>query len=287
MARYRATIRSVVDHRKIELAEFLRTRRAALTPAETGIATYGTPRRVPGLRREEVAFLAGMSVNYYTRLEQGESHQMSDSVLEAIAGALRLDETERSHLRHLIRPPVSLPVRHDPGPPVIRDAMRSLVEADAGKVTYLIDQRLDVLTGNRLFYALYGLRPGQPLNLARQIFLEQSSRDLLTNWERAARNMAANLRVSTGTHPDDPRLAELIGELSIKTPDFVRLWAEHPVMECTHSVIEYDHPQVGRLVLSVESLRVTDDLAQQVCYLSAEPGSDSAGRLRLLAALTS
>jgi transcriptional regulator with XRE-family HTH domain len=274
--------RRVIGHRKIELAEFLRTRRAALTPAETGIPTYNDARRVPGLRREEVATLAGMSVNYYTRLEQGESHQMSESVLEAIAGALRLDETERSHLRHLIRPPV----RHAPSP-AIRDTLRSLVEADAGKVAYLIDQRLDVLTGNRLFYALYGVTPGQPLNLARRIFLEPSSRDLLTDWERAARNMAANLRVSTGTHPDDPLLAKLIGELTIKSPDFVRLWAAHPVMECTHSQMEYDHPQVGHLVLSVESLRVTDDLAQQVCYLSAEPGSDSADRLRLLATLTS
>jgi transcriptional regulator with XRE-family HTH domain len=275
----------VADNRKSELGEFMRTRRAALTPDETGVPTYGTTRRVPGLRREEVALLAGVSANYYTRLEQGESHQISDQVLDAIAGALRLTDTERVYMRRLARPPQ--PVGRAADPVVIRDSLRSLVEANTDQVVYVIDRHMELLIGNRLAYALYGLRDGQPVNMARHMFLEPSMRDVMTDWDSEAQNLAASLRVSTGSHPDDPQLAELIGELSIKSPDFVRLWAAHPVKQCGHGVIEFDHPLVGHLALAVESLRVTEDLDQQVCFLSAEPGSDSAGRLRLLDSLVS
>ena len=275
--------RTVVENRRIGLGEFLRSRRAVLNPEETGVPMIASARRVPGLRRAEVALLAGVSVNYYTRLEQGESHQMSDAVLEAIAGALRLNETERLHMRRLARPPQ--PMRRDAGPATIRDSLRALVEASNDKVAYVVDRYLDMLTGNPLAYTLYGVERGRPLNMAKNVFLEPSMRDLMTDWHRAAYNMAANLRVSTGSHPDDLRLAELVGELSIKSPEFTSIWATHPVRQCGHGVIEYDHPLVGHLTLTVESLRVTEDLDQQVCFLSADAGSDSADRVRLLASL--
>jgi hypothetical protein len=178
---------------------------------------------------------------------------------------LRLNATESLHLRRLARPPQR--ARRDAGPVTIRDSLRSLVEADTDQVVYVVDRCLDLLTGNRLAYALYGFEPGQPLNMARNVFLDPSAHDLMTNWDGAAHNMAANLRVATGSHPVDPRLAELIGELSIKSLEFVRVWAPHPVRQCGHDVIEFDHPLAGRLTSTVESLRVTDDLDQQVCFL--------------------
>jgi transcriptional regulator with XRE-family HTH domain len=275
----------VSEQRKTELGEFLRSRRAALTPAETGVPTYGTARRVPGLRREEVALLAGVSVNYYTRLEQGESHQMSDSVMEAIANALRLDESERLHLLRLAWP--AQVTRRDNGPERVRESLLALVEGNTEQAVTIVGRHMDLLGGNRLGYALLGLRPGQPVNMARQMFLEPAMRDLLVEWESEARNLAAYLRMATGDQPDDPGLAEVIGELSIKSPEFARIWAAHPVAECTHGVREYDHPLVGRLTLNEESLRVPDGPGQEIIFLGAAPGSDSADRLRLLDSLVS
>ena len=273
----------MLQHRNTELGEFLRARRAALTPAQTGVPTVASARRVPGLRREEVALLAGVSTNYYTRLEQGESHQMSDSVMDAIASALRLDETERQHLQRLARP--ATPLRRDLGPGVVRDSLRSLVEDNSGQIAYVIGRRMDVLAGNRLAYALYDMPYRQPFNMARQIFLEPAIRDLVPDWQRQARSMAAYLRVATASFPDDPGLAELIGELSIKSPEFVELWAGHPVEECANGLIEYHHPVAGRLQLIVEGLNVPGDSGLQVCFLSAAD-ADTADRLRLLDSLT-
>jgi transcriptional regulator with XRE-family HTH domain len=275
----------VSEQRRSELGEFLRSRRAALTPAETGVPTYGTARRVPGLRREEVALLAGVSVNYYTRLEQGESHQMSDSVMAALANALRLDESERLHLLRLAWPaPLA---RRDTGPETVRDPLLALIEGNTDQAAMIVGRRMDLLGGNRLGFALHGLRPGQQVNMAEQMFLEPAMRDLIVRWEEEARNVAAYLRMATGDQPDDPGLTGLIGELSIKSPDFARIWAAHPVAECMHGVREYDHPLVGRLTLNEESLRVPDDPGQQILFLGAAPGSDSSDRLRLLDSLIS
>jgi transcriptional regulator with XRE-family HTH domain len=277
------TMRS--EQRNNELGDFLRSRRAALSPDEAGVRTYGSPRRVPGLRREELAQLAGMSVNYYTRLEQGESHQMSDSVLEAIAGALRLDETELVHLQRLARP--AQVVRRETGPEHVRDSVIALAESTADQAVLIVGRRTDLLGGNRLGFALVGLNPDQRPNMTKHLFLEPATRELFVDWETEARNAAAYLRMASSDQPDDPLLAELIGELTIKSPEFARIWATHPVAECTHGVHEYEHPLVGRLTLNEESLRLPDDPGQRIIFNGAAPGSDSAERLRLLDSLVS
>jgi len=275
----------MAEQRYTELGEFLRSRRAALTPAATGVPTHGTPRRVPGLRREEVAQLAGMSVNYYTRIEQGESHQMSGSVMEAIATALRLDESERVHLRRLAWP--AQVTRRETGPERVRDSVLALAESNTEQAVVIVGRRTDLLGGNRLGFALLGLRPDERPNMAKQVFLEPAMRDLLGDWEAEARNAAAYLRMATGDGPDDRLLAELVGELSIKSAEFARIWAAHPVAECLHAVREYDHPLVGRMTLNEESLRLPDDPGQRMIFSGAAPGSDSADRLRLLDSLVS
>jgi hypothetical protein len=210
---------------------------------------------------------------------------MSDSVMESIANALRLNESERLHLLRLAWP--AQLSRRDVGPETVRDALLALVDGNTEQAAYIVGRHMDLLGGNRLGYALFGLRPGQRTNMARQMFLEPAMRDLMVRWDEDARDVAAYLRMATGDQPDDPDLAELIGELSIKSPEFARIWAGHPVAECTHSVREYDHPLVGRLTLNEESLRVPDDPGQRMIFLGAEPGSDSAERLRLLDSLVS
>jgi transcriptional regulator with XRE-family HTH domain len=273
------------EQRSTELGEFLRARRAALSPAQTGVPTYGSARRVPGLRREEVAQLAGVSVNYYTRIEQGESHQMSDSVMESIANALHLDESERMHLLHLAWP--AQVMRRETGPETVRDSVIALAESNTDQAVVVVGRRTDLLGGNRLGFALMGLRPDQRPNMAKQMFLEPAMRDLIVDWERQARNVAAYLRMASGDQSEDPLLAELVGELSIKSAEFARIWATHPVAECLHAVREYEHPLVGRLTLNEESLRLPDDPGQRIIFNGAAAGSDSAQRLRLLDSLVS
>ena len=267
------------------LGDFLRTRRAALSPAESGVPTYGNARRVPGLRREEVAQLAGVRVNYYTRIEQGESHQMSDSVMESLANALQLDVDERSHLLRLARP--AQVVRRDVGPEHVRGTVLALAESNTDQAAIVVGRRTDLLGGNRLGFALLGLRPEQRPNMAKVLFLEPAMRDLFEDWEAEAQNVASYLRMASSDQPDDHLLAELIGELSIKSPEFVRIWATHPVGECLHAVREYRHPVVGHLTLNEESLRLPDDPGQRLIFSGAEPGTSSAERLRLLDSLIS
>jgi transcriptional regulator with XRE-family HTH domain len=268
-----------------QLGDFLRTRRAALSPAESGVPTYGTARRVPGLRREEVAQLAGVSVNYYTRIEQGESHQMSDSVMESIASALQLDADERSHFLRLARP--AKVARRSAGPERVRDSVLALAESTSDQAVIVVGRRMDLLGGNRLGFALLGLRPDQRPNLVKMMFLDPAMRDLLPDWGPQARNAASYLRMATGDHPDDPLLAELIGELSIKSEEFARIWATHPVAECVHRDREYRHPVVGHLSLHEENLRLPDDPGQRLIFSGAEPGTSSFERLRLLGSLSS
>jgi transcriptional regulator with XRE-family HTH domain len=267
------------------LGDFLRTRRAALSPEDSGVRTYGNPRRVPGLRREEVAQLAGVSVNYYTRIEQGESHQMSDSVMESIANALQLDTGERSHLLRLARP--AQVVRRETGPERVRKSVLALAESSTDQAAIIVGRRSDLLGANRLGFALFGLRPDQRPNMTKNLFLDPAMRDLHADWEAEARSSASYLRNASSDQPDDHLLAELIGELSIKSPDFVRIWATHPVGECLHSVRKLHHPVVGDLILNTESLRLPDDPGQRIVFSGAEAGSSSAERLKLLDSLSS
>ncbi|MER7443454.1 helix-turn-helix transcriptional regulator [Micromonospora avicenniae] len=272
-----------------ELGAFLRSRRAAITPQEAGVPSWGQ-RRVPGLRREELAQLAGISVTYYTRLEQGESHQISDSVLDSLARVLKLAPDERAYLVRLARPERTS--RRTGEPERVRPAVQALVDAAAGQAAIIVGRRADLLGGNRLGYALWGLPApnsgaGEPQpNIARITFLDPSARDLFPDWEAQARDITSYLRHAAAQYPDDHELHALIGQLSVRSPDFVRIWAEHPVSDCAHSVREYRHPQVGSMMLNEEVVRLTDDPGVRIIFSGAENGTTSAGRLQLLDTLT-
>ncbi|NJP93910.1 helix-turn-helix domain-containing protein [Nonomuraea sp. FMUSA5-5] len=275
-----------------ELGEFLRARRAAVTPQELGIRpSYGDRRRVPGLRREELAALAGLSTTYYTRLEQGESHQVSDSVLDALARALKLSPDERAHLYRLARalPPVRGTGQEDH----VRAPVRDLIAGSLSAVV-LVGRRTDILAGNPLGYALWSLTgdeiaaigtPGAP-NQARRVFLDPRSRELFADWERQAGDLASYLRLASAERPGGLALHQLVSELATGSDDFARLWREHAVRDCLHTVRRYRHPVVGELELNEEILRLPDDPGQRLIISAAGPGTQSADRLALLAALT-
>jgi transcriptional regulator with XRE-family HTH domain len=271
--------------RRAELSEFLRTRRARLKPEDVGLPDYGRQRRVPGLRREELAQLAGVSVAYYTRLEQGNGRNVSAEVLDSIARALRLNDAEHSHLIHLAKPK-----QHKKRPAArtqqVRGALGQLLDSMEGVPAYVVGRRSDVLAWNRMAAALFGdwgELPERERNWARMVFLKPEYRDLFVDWEQKASDVVGHLRLDAGCHPDDPRLSALVGELSVKSEDFRRLWARHDVKEKTYGVKLMRHPLVGELTLSFETFRLGDDPEQSLITYHAEPGSPSADALRLLA----
>ncbi|MEV4871214.1 helix-turn-helix transcriptional regulator [Streptomyces syringium] len=276
-----------------ELGSFLRTRRARLQPEDVGLVSYGARRRVPGLRREELAQLSGVSVAYYTRLEQGQSGNASDGVLDAIARALRLTPDEHAHLRNLARPGRA---GRRPAPRVetAGPGVRQLVAAMEGVPAVIVDLRYDVLGWNALGHALLAghlaadapARPADRPNTQRLFFLDPHARELYPQWDTEARRAVSSLRLAAGEYPEDRGLAELIGELTMKSPEFAALWARHPVRACTSGVKDFHHPLVGRLSLSFEMLRLPDSGGQGVVAFSAEPGSASEAALRLLSSAT-
>jgi transcriptional regulator with XRE-family HTH domain len=268
---------------KGELGQYLKTRRARIQPEDVGLQAYGR-RRVPGLRREELAQLAGVSVDYYVRLEQGRAGHPSESVLDALARALQLDDAERAHLFDLSRP-----VRkRRPSRKVerVRPEMQRLIDALHELPAVVIGQRMDVLAWNPLACALgvdWGALPLEERNVARRFFLDESSRELYPDWDEHARATVGWLRLAAGRHPDDPGLAELIGELSMKSDEFRRLWPRHDVREKTYGSKRFQHPLVGPLTLEYESLALPGDADQTLVVYTAEPGSESETALRLLA----
>ncbi|MBC2900848.1 helix-turn-helix domain-containing protein [Streptomyces cupreus] len=271
--------------RRAELSEFLRTRRARLKPEDVGLPDFGRHRRVPGLRREELAQLAGVSVAYYTRLEQGNGRNVSAEVLDSIARALRLSDAEHAHLTHLAKPK-----QHKKKPAErtqqVRPALRHLLDSMADVPAYITGRRSDILAWNRMAAALFGdwgQLPAQERNWARLVFLNPDYRELFLEWDQKAYDMVSYLRMDAGCHPDDPRLSALVGELSVKSEEFRRLWATHDVKEKTYGVKRLRHPLVGELALSFESFRLADDTEQGLITYHAEPGSPSAEALRLLA----
>ncbi|MFI9343019.1 helix-turn-helix domain-containing protein [Streptomyces sp. NPDC052773] len=271
--------------RRAELSEFLRTRRARLKPEDVGLPDYGRHRRVPGLRREELAQLAGVSVAYYTRLEQGNGRNVSAEVLDSIARALRLNDAEHSHLIHLAKPKQNKK-RPAGRTQQVRGALGQLLDSMDGVPAYVVGRRSDVLAWNRMAAALFGdwgELPERERNWARMVFLKPEYRDLFVDWEQKASDVVGYLRLDAGCHPDDPRLSALVGELSVKSGDFRRLWARHDVKEKTHGVKLLRHPLVGELTLSFETFRLGDDPEQSLVTYHAEPGSPSADALRLLA----
>ncbi|MCH0563679.1 MULTISPECIES: helix-turn-helix transcriptional regulator [unclassified Streptomyces] len=271
--------------RRAELSKFLRTRRARLKPQDVGLPDFGRHRRVPGLRREELAQLAGVSVAYYTRLEQGNGRNVSAEVLDAIARALRLTDAEHAHLTHLAKPK-----QHKKKPAArqqhVRSALPQLLDAMDGVPAYVVGRRTEILAWNRMAAAVFGdwsQLPVEERNWARLVFLRPEYRDLFVNWEQKAIDIVAVLRMDAGCYPDDPRLSALVGELSVKSEDFRRLWATHDVKDKNHGLKRLRHPLVGEVDLHFESLRLTDGSDQSLVTYHAEPGSASAEALRLLA----
>ncbi|MEU5384226.1 helix-turn-helix transcriptional regulator [Kitasatospora cineracea] len=263
-----------------DLAGFLRTRRSRVDPAAAGIPT-DSRRRVEGLRREEVAHLSGVSVDYYVRLEQGRATQPSEQVLDALARVLGLDATEQEHLHRLARQPRRR--AKAPGGRIRPELLRVL-DLVSGAPALIMDHRLDVLACNRLAELLYG-RPAQGLNTARHIFLEEQERGLYGEWESCTRDVVGHLRLAAGKYPDDPRLASLIGELSMGSERFRRLWARADVRARTHGRKSYRHPLVGLLELHQENFALPDGSGVELLVLSATPGSPTEDGLRLLAGL--
>ncbi|MFE5403424.1 helix-turn-helix domain-containing protein [Streptomyces sp. NPDC056580] len=268
-----------------ELSEFLRSRRARLQPEDVGLPHFGRRRRVPGLRREELAQLAGVSVAYYTRLEQGNGRNVSAEVLDSIARALRLTDAEHAHLTHLAKP-----TAHKKKPAArqqqVRAALRQLLDSMDGVPAYVVGRRSEILAWNRMAAAVFGdwaeLAPVER-NWARMVFLRPDYRDLFIDWEQKAIDIVCALRMDAGCCPDDPRLSALVGELSVKSAEFRRLWATHDVKEKGYGVKRLLHPLVGELALSFETFRLADDGDQALVTYHAEPDSPSAQSLRLLA----
>ncbi|MFJ9200579.1 helix-turn-helix transcriptional regulator [Streptomyces flaveolus] len=264
-----------MDH----LASFLRTRRSRVDPAAVGIPT-DSRRRVEGLRREEVAHLSGVSVDYL-RLEQGRATQPSEQVLDALARVLGLDETERGHLHRLARQRRRR--AKAPGGRVRPELLRVL-DLVAGAPALIMNHRLDVLAGNRLAGLLYG-RPVPGLNTARHLFLEEAERGLYADWETCTLDAVGHLRLAAGKYPEDPRLASLIGELAMGSDRFRRLWARADVCARTHGRKAYRHPLIGLLELHQENFALPDQSGMELLVLSAAPGSPAEDGLRLLAGL--
>ncbi len=265
-----------------EVREFLRTRRARLAPEDVGIAPDGH-RRVPGLRREEVSMLAGVSLDYYARLEQGRDLQPSDQVLDAIARALRLTDVERVHLRNLVRATVIAPEPADVALPSLEPGTVRML--DSLEIPGLIvDFRGNVDAMNRLGAALMaGLQPAPSAagNHARWLFLDPAARALFVEWEMIARATVATLRESAGRHPRDGALHALIGELSVASPEFRAWWAEHDVDGRCRGLKRLRHPVVGELTVHTEALKLHDGERWLYAY-AVEPGSRSEEALRLL-----
>lgn len=271
-----------------EIRDFLTSRRAKLTPADIGLPSYGT-RRVPGLRREEVAVLAGVSVPYYTRLERGELAGASDSVLDALARALQLDDAERAHLFDLARAarPVGPPPRQRAAKHRIRPSVQQLLDAMTGAAAHVSNHRLDILGANALGRALYlEMFDGQERpNAARFVFLDPRARDFYLDWDRVARDFVASLRSDAGRNPYDRGLTELVGELSTRSEEFRQLWAEHDVRFPITGIKHFHHAQVGDLELNYERLEVVFDTDLMIFTYTADPGTRSADALNLLGSL--
>ena len=230
---------------------------------------------MPGLRREELAQLAGVSVAYYTRLEQGNASNVSAEVLESIARALRLSESEQAHLFHLAKPQSLSRRRSAPRPQQVRPALVQMLDVLEGVPAYVWGRRTDVLAWNHAAAALFGPRlerPAPDRNWARIVFLDPEAPEFFLDWDLKASEVVGQLRLGAGMHGDDPLLASLIGELSLRSPDFRRLWAAHDVKRQSHGELRIQHPLVGELPLLYETLTLPDDQEQALTIYHAEPG---------------
>ena len=280
-----------MDNRR-EVREFLSSRRAKVTPEQAGIPG-GSNRRVPGLRRTEVAILAGVSVEYYAKLERGQIAGASASVLEAIARALQLDDTERAHLLDLARAADGIPTsgrprhratRHSASRPSLHWALEAITDA----IAFVRDPRQNLLATNALgrrFYSPVIGDGGRTPNLARFQFLDPASRDFYPDWDLFADMCVTIMRAEAGRDPHDRALQDLVGELSTRSDTFRTLWAAHDVRTHGTGTKRFHHPEVGELILAYEELALTAEPGLMMIIYTAEPGSPSAERFRLLASL--
>jgi len=271
-----------------DIAEFLTSRRGRVTPEQAGLPTWG-PRRVKGLRREEVASLAGVSAEYYKRLERGNASGVSDGVLEALARALQLDDAERSHLFDLARAanPVA-PRRRRPAVQRVRPVVLRILESITAPAI-VRNSRVDYLAANQLGRALYAPlfdSREQPPNSARFTFLDPAAKEFYVDWERTAKDLVAHLRSEAGRNPYDRGLSDLVGELSTRSEEFRTWWAAHNVRYHQTGTKRLRHPVVGELELQYEVMDVSADDGLTISIYSTEPGSCSQEALDLLASWT-
>lgn len=267
-----------------EISEFLSSRRAKISPEQAGVPTFGGTRRVPGLRREEVAHLAGVSVDYYTRLERGKTTG-SESVLHAIASALQLDAAETAHLMDLVKPPARAARTRVPAQQRVRAGVQRLLDSMPGVPAVVQNGRMDILASNTLGDALYlgfGATAQRPANFARFVFLDPRAPDFYADWNRAATDSVAMLRLHAGRHPEDKALADLVGELSVHSEHFGQWWARHDVRTHSSGSKSFHHPIVGDLTVDFESLDIAADTEQILVTYTVEPDSPSAQALNLL-----
>jgi transcriptional regulator with XRE-family HTH domain len=276
-----------VDNRA-EIREFLTTRRAKITPVQAGLQAGGGRRRVPGLRREEVAVLAGVSTEWYVRLEKGHISGVSHEVLAAVARALQLDEAERLHLFDLARAarPSRSPRRRTRQ--AVRPSVLRILESMAGTPAFIRNGRLDVLAVNPLGRALYSPvfdAPVRPANLARFCFLDPVSQDFYPDWEDVAESTVALLHTEAGRDPYDRELSDMVGEFATRSEGFRNLWAAHDVRLHQYGTKHFRHPVVGLVDVAFDSMPLPaseDQGLTMTCY-SAEPGSPSDDALKVLA----
>ncbi|MEV0563654.1 helix-turn-helix transcriptional regulator [Dactylosporangium sp. NPDC050588] len=271
-----------------DVREFLATRRARITPEQAGLPTFGGTRRVAGLRRAEVALLAGVSPDYYTRLERGNLSGVSDSVLDAIARALQLDEAERSHLYDLARAANTSPRTRQrrPARQQIRPGVQSLLDAMTDAPAFVRNGRLDILAINPLGRALYApafATGASTVNLARFCFLDPAAETFYPDWDNAADTTVNLLRTEAGRDPYNKALSDLVGELATRSDDFRTRWAAHNVRLHHTGVKHFQHPIVGRLDLAFEAMPLPADPGLTLTAYSAQTGTAAHDTLRLLA----
>ncbi|MCU1524208.1 MAG: transcriptional regulator [Microbacteriaceae bacterium] len=272
-----------------DLRDFLTTRRARLTPQQAGLPDFGGRRRVTGLRREEVALLAGMSTEYYIRLERGNAIGFSEAVLDGVSRALQLDDAERSHLFDLVRTanvgtsPTRRPAQRKAQ---VRASLQQTIDAMSTVPVFVQNGRLDAVATNALGHALFSemfVDPRRPMNAARFVFLDTRAQSFYTDWEGNTRQIVAMLRREAGRDPYDKNLTDLVGELSTQSELFRKLWSAHDVREHRAGIKSIHHPVVGDLDLTFETLDIKSEQGLQMLVFIAEPGSASHDGLQLLA----
>ncbi len=280
-----------MDHR-LEIREFLSSRRARITPAQSGLPTYGGNRRVTGLRREEVALLAGVSIDYYVRMERGNLAGASESVLDGVANALQLDDAEREHLTALARAAGATTRRSRPVVVTVRPVIQQILDAITQAPAWIRNARHDILAMNPLARALYspvlnsaaaGATSKRPANTTRFLYLDPSAREFFIEYDRIAMDAAAMLRLEAGRHPYDPDLITLVGELSTQSEAFRQHWASHDVQFHRSGRKRLRHPALGELDLNFEAMQLPSEPGMQLNVYTADPGTPTADGLTLLA----